>query len=249
MFSSFSKQSILSALSNDSGPINSFKTTISLDKSGVLLFFLIAIILTAGLIGFMFLISPKDERKTDKTERSRKDELQKDTPPKELTCLLCKKPSNGKHFCRECYERYKEREIEVHITNCINCTITDKYGNKKILCKNGMKVRSRAEKIVADFLFDHNIRFVYEIEIPYEYNYETKALNPDFFLPDYGTLDQNGHRKGLIIEYNELKTPEYLKQKKFSADFYEKSNFEVLTIGPEDIENNLHRLKMYFNVY
>ncbi len=249
MFSAFSKQNILLALNNDPGPINNFQTTISFDKSGVFLFILIAIILTAGLIGFVYLFSPKDEKKSDETDTPRKDKFEKDTPPKELTCLLCKKPSNGKHFCIDCYQQYKEREIEVHIKNCSQCTITDKYGNKKILCKNGMKVRSRAEKIVADFLFDHNIRFVYEIEIPYEHNSETKALNPDFFLPDFGTLDQNGHRKGLIIEYNELKTPEYLMQKKFSADFYEKSNFEVLTIGPEDIENNLHRLKMYFNVY
>lgn len=34
----------------------------------------------------------------------------------ELTCLLCGELSNGKHFCRTCYVKYKDRSVDIRIT-------------------------------------------------------------------------------------------------------------------------------------
>ena len=166
----------------------------------------------------------------------------------ELTCLFCKAPSNGKHFCKDCYYKYKEREIDVHITHLTEWKITDEYGNQKVQCKNGMKVRSRAEKIIADFFFDHNIRIIYETDIPYMHRGEMKVLNPDFFLPDYGEIAENGKRKGIIIEYNELETLAYRRQKNFTQKGYEELGFEVIVLSTEDINNDLLKLKIRFNL-
>ncbi|MBR2009363.1 MAG: hypothetical protein IJ936_04470, partial [Peptococcaceae bacterium] len=45
-------------------------------------------------------------------------EAAKDTAPSsDLTCLFCKKPSNGMHFCKECFYKYKDREMDIHIKN------------------------------------------------------------------------------------------------------------------------------------
>lgn len=30
----------------------------------------------------------------------------------ELTCIICGEPSNGKHFCRSCYAKYKDRSVD-----------------------------------------------------------------------------------------------------------------------------------------
>ena len=167
----------------------------------------------------------------------------------ELTCFFCQEPSNGKHFCKECYFKYKDREIDVHITHLCDWKITDEYGNQKIQCKNGMKVRSRAEKIIADFFFDHNIRVIYETDIPYSYNGKTIILNPDFFLPDFGEIGENGRKKGIIIEYNELDTNNYKKKKNFTKKGYEELGLEVIVLSTEDINNDLLQLKVRFNIF
>lgn len=167
----------------------------------------------------------------------------------ELTCLLCKKPSNGMHFCKECYFKYKDREMDIHIKNLYEWTITDEYGNQKIQCKNGLKVRSRAEKIIADFFFDKNIRVIYETDIPYSHNGKTIILNPDFFLPDFGEIGENGKKKGIIIEYNELETNSYKRKKNFTKQGYEEMGLDVIVLSAEDINNDLLQLKIKFNIF
>ena len=138
--------------------------------------------------------------------------------------------------------------MDIHIKNLIEWTITDEYGNQKIQCKNGMKVRSRAEKIIADFFFDHKIRAIYETDIPYKHKDKVIILNPDFYLPDYGEIDENGRKRGLIIEYNELETPQYIRTKNFTQKGYEEMGFEVLVLTTEDINNDLLKLKIRFNI-
>lgn len=175
-------------------------------------------------------------------------ELPKEEHLSDLTCIICGEPSNGKHFCKECYFKYKDREIDVHITHLTEWKITDEYGNQKVQCKNGMKVRSRAEKIIADFFFDHSIRAIYETDIPYLYKGEIKILNPDFFLPDYGETNENGKKKGIIIEYNELDTLNYRRKKNFTQKGYEELGFEVIVLSTEDINNDLLKLKIRFKL-
>lgn len=47
----------------------------------------------------------------------------------ELTCIICGEPSNGKHFCRSCYAKYKDRSVDIRITHCTETEILDEYGN------------------------------------------------------------------------------------------------------------------------
>ena len=166
----------------------------------------------------------------------------------ELTCFFCKKPSNGMHFCKDCYHKYKDKEMDIHVKNLINWTITDEYGNQKIPCKSGMRVRSRAEKIIADFFFDHNIKFTYETDIPYRHKEKTIILNPDFYLPDHGSFDSTGKKRGLIIEYNELQNPTYVRTKNFTKESYEEMGFEVIILTAEDINNDLLVLKIRLDI-
>lgn len=66
--------------------------------------------------------------------------------------------------------------------------------------KDGHWVRSKSEREIANFLFEHKIRYVYERRI----RLNGVDLRPDFFLPDV--------RGGLYLEHFGLDTPEYLRR-------------------------------------
>lgn len=163
---------------------------------------------------------PKKEKQTNK-----KKEVQ--TEEDELTCIICGNPSNGKHFCYDCYKQYKEKSIDIRITNCKEIKILDQYGNLTIECDDGRKVRSRAEALISNFFYNNKIRSVYERTIYYEENGESKTLHPDFYLPDYQ----------LYIEYNEIKKKSYLKSKEYTKKIYEQLGFHVIIMDDQDLNS------------
>lgn len=148
---------------------------------------------------------------------------------RELTCIICGEPSNGKHFCKSCYFKYKDRSVDIRISHCSDVEILDEYGNRENKCDNGIWVRSRAEKIIADKLFQLNIRTVYEKTVYYtdENSGEKKTLHPDFYLPDYD----------LFLEYNELTNKPYLKSKEYTKNIYKNLGLNVAIATAEDIKD------------
>lgn len=142
----------------------------------------------------------------------------------ELNCIICGQVSNGLHFCHNCYTKYKDRSIDIRITHCNETEILDEYGNLQYKCADGRKVRSRAEAMISDWLFNNKIRSVYEETIYYD---NSKMLHPDFYLPDYN----------LYIEYNELKNKEYLKSKDYVKQIYKNLGFKVFIMTEKDLQD------------
>ena len=95
------------------------------------------------------------------------------------------------------------------------------------MCNNGVRVRSRAEKIIADKLFELNVRTVYEKTIYYTENGENKTLHPDFYLPDYD----------LYIEYNEITNKPYLRSKEYTKKIYEQLNYKVVIMTNKELND------------
>ncbi|MBQ1943079.1 MAG: hypothetical protein II368_05505 [Clostridia bacterium] len=153
----------------------------------------------------------------------------------ELTCLICGEPSNGKHFCLSCYHNYKDKSIDLRITNCKEIKILDQYGNLSIECDDGRRVRSRAEALISNFFYNNRIRSVYEKTVYYTdpQTGEDKTLHPDFYLPDYD----------LYIEYNEIKKKSYLKSKEYTKKIYEMLGFKVLIMDDQDLNSIASCLK------
>lgn len=146
----------------------------------------------------------------------------------ELTCIICGHPSKGKHFCLDCYHKYKNRSIDIRITKCTTTKILDEYGNLTIKCDDGRCVRSRAEALIYNWLFNKKIRAIYEETIYYtDENGEQKELHPDFYLPDYE----------LYIEYNELTNKPYLAKKEYSMKIYKSLNKNVIIMTDEDLND------------
>ena len=145
----------------------------------------------------------------------------------ELTCIICGEPSNGKHFCFNCWNKYKDKSIDIRISNCSSTEILDQYGNLTITCDDGRKVRSRAEALISNFFYNNKIRSVYEKTVYYEEDGKNKTLHPDFYLPDFN----------LYIEYCELSNKPYLKKKEYTQSIYKKLGFDVLIMDDKDLND------------
>ncbi len=149
----------------------------------------------------------------------------------ELTCLICEKPSNGRHFCYNCWKKYNERTITVNIIGCKSAQIVDEYGNRTYKTQNGMFVRSQQEKIIYDELYSRRIKVIYEPSVFYkDEKGETKEIHPDFYLPDYN----------LYIEhwgYENSKSPDYIKTKKFKEEIYKTQGKKIAGTTGEDIKD------------
>ncbi len=168
--------------------------------------------------------------------KCKKESIEKQTD--ELTCLICKEPSNGKHFCKDCWKKYfstygkdenKTKKITVVIDNNLKCEVIDEYGNKNTLCSSGAFVRSDCEARIADKLYEHKICVAYEKVVPYddEKTGKRELLHPDFYLPE----------ENLYIEYNGLSGKEYLKRKEFTEKIYKSKGLNVLTMSHDDLRD------------
>lgn len=144
-----------------------------------------------------------------------------------LKCIICGQDSNGYHFCRSCYAKYKDRAVDIRITHCIETEILDEYGNLQYKCDDGRRVRSRAEAMISNFFFKEKVRAVYEETIYYTENDEQKTLHPDFYLPDYD----------LYIEYNELTNKPYLRKKDYAQRKYAELGKNVLILDDSDLRD------------
>lgn len=168
-----------------------------------------------------------DEKGCFVNPKETKSESPKEITASDLMCIICGEPSNGKHFCLKCYHQYKDKSVDIRITNCKDIQILDEYGNLTIECDDGRKVRSRAEALISNFLYNNKIRSVYEKTIYYKENGEDKTLHPDFYLPDFE----------VYIEYNEIKKKSYLKSKEYTQKIYAQLNLKVIIMDDKDLNS------------
>lgn len=103
-----------------------------------------------------------------------------------------------------------------------------------IRCKDGHYVRSKAEKLIDDYLFDNQIIHVYEKKVVNENNDET--YYPDFFLPYEGR--QVGEEKGIYIEFFGLEdNKKYLATENKKIAYYKSKGFDVIEVRERNIDS------------
>ena len=168
------------------------------------------------------------EADTNKTFESKYNESQNNTvvidSNNKSRCIACGKNTDGLLFCSGCYYKYKNKEILVKITNCSNVELLDESYEGRYTCKDGHVVKSKSERDIDNYLFDHGISHAYEKELPYG-STEKEVLHPDFCLPNY-----LGNGKDVYIEhwgYNENNI-QYTKTKKFKMPKYEELNITLV---------------------
>jgi hypothetical protein len=89
--------------------------------------------------------------------------------------------------------------------------------------KDGHMVRSKAEVIIDNALYDYKLAHAYERKLPIE-----EDLYSDFFIPS----------ENVYIEYWGMENdPKYAERKKSKIDIYKKYDFKLIELTDEDINN------------
>ena len=136
--------------------------------------------------------------------------------------------NDSKPLCHECW--LKDKTIEEKKTSSYKPTDIEKEDNNfrskfpaEIRCEDGHKVRSKAEKIIDDWLYHKGIVHAYERRVPIE-----EEVYCDFFIP----IGQK-----VWIEFWGLEEQKYLKRKELKKNFYKKHSKNLIELSDKDIEN------------
>lgn len=113
-------------------------------------------------------------------------------------------------------------------------THQDNYGTE---CRTmqGEKVKSKAEKIIADYFHRNNIKYEYEkIAKTHAWLFSKKISRPDFYLPEYKIYVEYW---GLIdVEKRRVKS-KYLRIMKWKMAQYHKNKINFISIYPQNLKN------------
>lgn len=174
-------------------------------------------------------------------------------------CINCSKESKGKEYCLDCYKKYKsaiDTKNEVIILNDDNSQFkkfhlpsknpenvkASHQGARKYTCKNGNKVRSKAELIISNYLSEHRIKHSYEKALKID-ALETQYIFPDFFIPvlitDKGNIIENVYIEhvGGPRSHNEEAQKDYYNSMGFKCLYYQNMNLTVICTYEEDTYN------------
>lgn len=105
-------------------------------------------------------------------------------------------------------------------------TVVDNFREKfpaTIRTKDGHMVRSRAEVIIDNALYDYKLAHAYERKLPIE-----EDLYSDFFIPT----------ENVYIEFWGMEEdPKYAEREKAKMDIYKKYDFKLIELNDSDISN------------
>ena len=156
-------------------------------------------------------------------------------------CITCGRKTDGLLFCVECYNKYKEKELLVKITRCKSVELLDETYESIYRCKDGHMVKSKSERDIDNYLFEHNIRHIYEAPLSYGSS-KSEILHPDFMLVNY-----LGDGENVYIEhwgYND-NNMNYQNSKKFKMEKYKEKKITLICTFEEsdakDIQEALDR--------
>ncbi len=132
--------------------------------------------------------------------------------------------------------------IEVaHLNGNVSDKTENKYPDKLLKTKDGHLVRSRAEMIIDNLLYDYGLTHAYERELTVVEN-----VLSDFYIPA-----RNGG-KAVYIEFWGIKdNDKYLERKKVKQEVYKKNNLNLIELDDSHIDNldsHLRKMLLKFNI-
>jgi very-short-patch-repair endonuclease len=144
-----------------------------------------------------------------------------------LTNAVFLREVNSLKSCKEEFEKeVKETILEEKKSTEKSETEAFKFDRKTfdatLRTQSGHFVRSRAEVIVADWLYNNDIMFAYEKRLPI-----VEELYSDFFI-----------KKGKVyIEVWGLESTKYLERKAKKIEMYKQNGYTLIGLEDKDIEN------------
>ena len=149
-------------------------------------------------------------------------------------CISCGTPTKpGFLFCVECFKKYKDKQLLVKITKCVEINILDESYEGVYKCKDGHIVKSKSEREIDNYLFDHNIPHAYEKVVSIDGD-SKHDLHPDFCLPNY-----LGKGKDVYIEHWGFNSDnrDYYKSKKYKIAKYKELGLTIISTNEADMND------------
>lgn len=135
----------------------------------------------------------------------------------------------NKHLLKALGETTQNNSPEIKTQTVVTTqqpTSTDNFRDKfpaTLRTKDGHMVRSRAEVIIDNALYEYKLVHAYERKLPVE-----EELYSDFFIP----------AENVYIEYWGMEAdPKYAERKKTKIEIYKKYNFKLIELNDSDINN------------
>ena len=112
---------------------------------------------------------------------------------------------------------------------------SEEYGTPSVTI-TGQSVRSRSEKMIADYLTRDSIAYQYEATAMTNdwFIFKSKISRPDFFLPQYNLVVEYW---GLVDSPDARLQAEYIHTMKWKMAQYRKNNIRFVSIYPSNMSN------------
>lgn len=135
-------------------------------------------------------------------------------------------------------------ESEKQITEATaSLKLENKYPDTLLKSKDGHLVRSRAELIIDNLLYDYGLTHAYERELTLE-----ETVYSDFYIPARNGKENKG--KAVYIEFWGIKDNEkYLERKKVKQEIYKKHNLNLIELDDSHLDNLDSYLRKAFLKY
>lgn len=154
-------------------------------------------------------------------------------------CLLCNNESGEFLFCKSCYTKYKNKTLLFKITveKDQKLELLDESYEGLFTCKDGHKVKSKSERAIDDYFFEHKIVHSYEKALIIG----DEIFHPDFYLPELDVyLEHWGYDESNI---------EYTKRKEYKIPKYRKKGITLISTYEKDMKDVDASLDMKLNNY
>ncbi|MDY5264971.1 MAG: hypothetical protein SPH07_08045 [Eubacteriales bacterium] len=151
------------------------------------------------------------------------------------TCIICGKESNGKHFCYDCWNKYRNKVLYLKIKNCKEFEKLDAEYESELLCDDGHFVKSPYEKLIDNWLYKENILHAYEKKIDID---RERDISPDFYIPEYNGI------KDIYIEFwgYDSSNVKYQQIKEYKMAIYpelcKRDNITVVYLSKKEVDDN-----------
>lgn len=178
------------------------------------------------------------ECKTHK-EKPKNNSEENFTDQKENKCLLCDNDSGKYLFCKECFSKYHGKTLLLKITCDKNqkLELLNESYEGVYTCKDGHIVKSKSERDIDNYLFEHKIAHAYEKPL---------VIGNEVFKPDFYLKDQD-----VYIEhwgYDES-NKEYNRRKEYKIPKYKEKGITLITTTEKDMQDVETSLELKLSNY
>src|SRR5262249_14426826 len=107
--------------------------------------------------------------------------------------------------------------------------------HRPVVTRDGNRVRSRAEALLANWLSERGIAYDYETPLPYRDSLgRTRHIHPDFYLYEHG----------LYVEYWGRDDTEYIESRHFKEGVYRHRGIDPVHIERDEVDSGAYQRKI-----